>query len=126
MLSHWEGSNSTLIRTIEPGSSENETLHDWFITSYKLDTMVCFLESVQEFVLGIPIIYVRPLYQGLKLLSILTFRQTVEKNSAKIAGARHYGFEVNHRSLQRFRSREDDNYKKVLFFIDEFVEGAGV
>lgn len=58
MLSHWEGSSISLLLTIKPGSPENESLHDWFITSYPLEDMVCVFETVQESVFGIPVTYV--------------------------------------------------------------------
>lgn len=48
--------------------------------------------------------------------------QVVEKDSAVIDGSQKIGFEKQHRDIQRFVSREDENYQDMLFWIRNWVE----
>ncbi|KAI9855300.1 MAG: hypothetical protein M1813_009839 [Trichoglossum hirsutum] len=99
LLSYWIGSNTDLLEAIQPKSVLNEKIHANFMSLHRKKDMVCIFEAVRESFWGIPLMHV------------------VEKDSAVIPGSEVIGFEESHRKLQRFPSREDHNYKALLFWI---------
>ena len=55
------------------------------------------------------------------MLSIL---QVVDKDSAIIDGSHRIGFETDHRNMQRFADREDQDYRNILGWIHSWVKQA--
>ena len=58
LLSFWGGSSSKLLEVVEPGSKENEDLHDEFLRQYKTKHIVCFCEVRPEQIGPFPIMQV--------------------------------------------------------------------
>jgi hypothetical protein len=47
--------------------------------------------------------------------------QVVDKDLAVIDGAQKIGYEKRHRDIQRFRSREDEDYQDLLVWIRRWL-----
>ncbi|KAF8454692.1 hypothetical protein BDZ91DRAFT_786504 [Kalaharituber pfeilii] len=88
-------------------SPELDKLHHQFLSSYKDIDCICFYESIPEYILGI------------------SLGPTVDERSATISGNLHnIGLATDHRGLNKFQSREDQNYLKVLKRLKGLVDGA--
>ncbi|KAH0538071.1 hypothetical protein FGG08_005333 [Glutinoglossum americanum] len=108
LFGHWQGSSTSLLEITEPKSIINRELHESFMQflgrSCGTADTVCAFEAVKESLFGFPIMHV------------------VEKDSAVIDGSRKIGLEQRHRDVQRFVSRNDENYQDVLWWIRRWVE----
>lgn len=70
------------------------------------EVVVCFFEAELTRILGIPLL------------------QVVSKDSARIENADYFGFESNHQNLQRFQSREDDDYEALVQYLEKYIDKA--
>ena len=61
---------------------------------------------------------------SLGTILILSNLQAVDKDSATIDGSNHIGFETDHRNMQRFSNREDEDYKNIVGWIRKWTEKA--
>ena len=92
----------------------------------KTKNTVCVFEAVKQKVWRMPIIHVSAivLFKPVEALLILSNLQVVDKDSAIIDGSHKIGFETDHRNMQRFPSREDEDYKNILDWISGWVKQA--
>lgn len=47
--------------------------------------------------------------------------QVVDKESAIIDGSHKIGLETDHRNIQRFHNKEDEDYKSILYWIRKWL-----
>ncbi|XHF98814.1 hypothetical protein AWENTII_002351 [Aspergillus wentii] len=112
LFGYWKGSTVEPLELFEYGSAKNETLHKDFmrvvIKGCSVDNIVCVYENVKETLCG------------------FMLAPVVERYSAVIDGSTEIAFETKHRGLQRFTSRNDENYQKILCYIRGWVHGEKV
>ncbi|KAI9736709.1 MAG: hypothetical protein M1834_000913 [Cirrosporium novae-zelandiae] len=110
LLGYWKGSSTSLLELFEPGSTINEELHNDFMKFLAKDNIIertiCILESVKESLYGFP------------------FMHAVERDSATIPGSQKIAFAKSHRSIQRFTSQDDSDYKRILIRLKEWADEA--
>lgn len=129
LFGYWTGASTNLLAIVEPKSIINQGLHESFMkfltTGCGTVNTVCVFEAERESLFGFPIMHVSAFglevdRMGVRL--IYSELQVVEKDSAVIDGSQKIGFEKQHRDIQRFVSREDENYQDMLFWIRNWVE----
>lgn len=122
LFGYWTGSSTVLLDVLHPGSIQNDSLHQSFMEclprSCTIKNTVCIFETVPETLLGFPVIQVSGLADGLGIFRETAYpAQVVDKYSAVIDGSYPIGFEQNHRSIQRFASTTDPNYRDIVRLI---------
>lgn len=124
---YWKGSSTSLLDIIEPGSVINR-LHDNFMvflsTLCGVSNTVCVFEAAKKSFYGLPITHVSGTHELLEIgiASNSDVLQVVDKDSAVIDGPQKIGSEKGHRDIQRFRSREYEDYQDLLVWIRRWLE----
>ena len=131
LLGFWNGSSTSLLEIAKSGSATNQSLHSDFMNYLRSDgpttkNTVCIFEAKKQKVWRIPIfnVSVTACVNHLESLLILFNPQIVDKESAVIDGSHAIGFETDHRSMQRFSDREDEDYKNIRDWISGWIREA--
>jgi hypothetical protein len=118
------GSRTDLLN-LAKGSPELDKLHDGFLSSYKAIVCICFYECVPEYTFGISIGPVFAPASFSRALNNHLYVKVVDEKSATIAGnPDNIGLEADHRGINKFGSRADPNYLKVLEKLRRLVDDA--